>query len=56
MHWGRLCHFKHWKHEGFIMNKLSTATANRLFQQNLQIQADFFDNLVTELKSTNFPD
>jgi len=35
--------------------KLSTDTANKLFQQNLQLQADFFDNLVNELKLTNFP-
>jgi len=35
--------------------KLSTDTANRLFQRNLQLQADFFDSLVSELKLTNFP-
>jgi len=34
--------------------RLSTVTANRLFQRNLQIQADFFDNLVNELNSTDF--
>jgi len=36
--------------------KLSTDTANRLFQHNLQIQIDFFDNLVREMKITDFPD
>ena len=36
--------------------KLSTDTANRLFQRNLQLQTDFFDNLVNELKLTDFPD
>ena len=36
--------------------KLYTDTANRLFQRNLQIQVDFFDNLVNELKLTSFPE
>ena len=35
--------------------KLSTDTANKLFQQNLQLQTEFFDNLVNELELTNFP-
>jgi len=35
--------------------KRATDTANRLFQRNLQIQIDFFDNLVRELKLTDFP-
>ena len=34
--------------------KLSTDTANKLFQQNLQLQIEFFDNLVSELILTNF--
>jgi len=33
--------------------KLSTDTANMLFQQNLQLQADFFENLAAELELTN---
>jgi len=32
--------------------KLSTPTANRLFQYNLQIQMDFFDKLINELQTS----
>jgi len=32
--------------------QLSTPTANRMFQDNLQIQVDFFDRLVIELQQT----
>jgi len=49
-------HERNIKRKDFKENyKLSTDTANKLFQRHLQIQADFFDNLVSELKETTIP-